>query len=211
MKVAVYLRVSKDEQTLENQRLVLQEVARLRGWDIVAEYTDHGISGTKGREARPGYRRMLRDAGYKSFDLIAVWSVDRLSRSSLELHHFLAELHGYDVGLYIHQQQLDTSTPAGKALFQMMGVFAELERAMIVERVRAGMDRARSEGKRIGRARVGQEIEDEIRSELAKGTGICKTARLVGVGVKTVQRVKHGDKPSGRLVYTVIKGAGLLG
>jgi len=123
-------------------------------------------------------------------DLVAAWSVDRLGRSLQQLLSFLSELHAKGVDLYLHQQGVDTSTPAGKALFQMLGVFAEFERAMIVERIRAGLRRAVAEGKRLGRPRVSSEVESAIRRELAKGRGIHAVAQAVGVGAGTVQRVR---------------------
>jgi DNA invertase Pin-like site-specific DNA recombinase len=126
----------------------------------------------------------------KEVDLVAAWSVDRLGRSLQELVALLGELRAKGVDLYLHQQGLDTSTPAGKAMFQMLGVFAEFERAMIVERVRAGLRRARAQGKRLGRPRVGEKVEAAIRRELAKGRGIHAVARAVGVGAGTVQRVR---------------------
>jgi DNA invertase Pin-like site-specific DNA recombinase len=126
----------------------------------------------------------------KEVDLVAAWSVDRLGRSLQELVALLGELRAKGVDLYLHQQGLDTSTPAGKAMFQMLGVFAEFERAMIVERVQAGLQRARAQGKTLGRPRVGEKVEAAIRRELAKGRGIHAVARAVGVGAGTVQRVR---------------------
>jgi DNA invertase Pin-like site-specific DNA recombinase len=117
-------------------------------------YKDHGISGAKGRDKRPGFDALCRDATKRQFDVIMAWSVDRLGRSLQDLVGFLSELHTLGIDLFLHQQGLDTTTPAGKAMFQMMGVFAEFERAMIQERVRAGLARARSEGKRLGRPRI---------------------------------------------------------
>lgn len=117
------------------------------------------------------------------------WSVDRLGRSLQHLLEFLGEIHAKGVGLYLHQQGVDTTTPAGKALFQMCGVFAEFERAMIQERVKAGLDRARAQGKRLGRPCVPARIESQIRSSRRKGSGIKKIAREVGCGVGTVHRV----------------------
>jgi DNA invertase Pin-like site-specific DNA recombinase len=104
---------------------------------------------------------------------------------------FLDELHAKGVDLYLHQQGLDTSTPAGKAMFQMLGVFSEFERAMIVERGKAGLSRARSQGKRLGRRPVGTDVVDRIREELATGAGILKTAKALRLGTGTVHRVKR--------------------
>lgn len=189
-RVAVYVRVSTDEQTTVNQQRELEAVAKRHGWRVVEVFNDHGISGRQGREKRPGFDRMLRGVTRKDFDLVAAWSVDRLGRSLQQLLSFLGELHAKGVDLYLHQQGVDTSTPAGKALFQMLGVFAEFERAMIVERIRAGLRRAVAEGKRLGRPRVSSEVESAIRRELAKGRGIHAVARVVSVGAGTVQRVR---------------------
>jgi DNA invertase Pin-like site-specific DNA recombinase len=117
------------------------------GCDIVKVYKDHGISGAKGRDKRPAFNALHRDATKRQFDMVMAWSVDRLGRSLQDLITFLSELHALGIDLFLHQQGLDTTTPAGKAMFQMLGVFAEFERAMIQERVRAGLRRARSEGK----------------------------------------------------------------
>jgi DNA invertase Pin-like site-specific DNA recombinase len=122
--------------------------------------------------------------------MIAAWSVDRLGRSLQDLVAFLSEIKGAGVDLYLHQQAIDTSTPAGRALFQMMGVFAEFERAMIRERVKAGIARAKAKGQRFGRPRIEAEVEEYIRDQLRRGTGILRTARLAGVGSGTVQRVR---------------------
>jgi DNA invertase Pin-like site-specific DNA recombinase len=191
-RVAVYARVSTDEQTVANQQRELQAAADRHGWQITATFTDEGISGTKGRDKRPGFDLLCRGITRKEFDLVAAWSVDRLGRSLQDLVAFLAELHAKGIDLYLHQQGLDTGTPAGKAMFQMMGVFAEFERAMIVERVKSGIARARSQGKPLGRPRLSASQERRIRDLLAVGTGILKTARTVGCGVSAVQRIKRG-------------------
>jgi DNA invertase Pin-like site-specific DNA recombinase len=119
------------------------------------------------------------------------WSVDRLGRSLQDLVKFLSEIHSLKVDLYLHQQGLDTTTPAGKAMFQMMGVFAEFERAMIQERVRAGLARARAEGKQLGRPRVDEKTQNAIRSALQRKPrpGILKLAKELNVGTSTVQRI----------------------
>lgn len=189
-RVALYLRVSTSEQTVENQRRELEAVAARHGWDIVAVFRDEGISGAKGRDRRPGYQRLCQSIARREFDQVAAWSVDRLGRSLQDLVGFLGELHAKRVDLYLHQQGIDTGTPAGKAMFQMMGVFAEFERAMIVERVKAGLARARAQGKRLGRPLLAADKERVVRRLLSKGTGIVKTARMAGVGVSAVQRIK---------------------
>ncbi|MGA8756400.1 MAG: recombinase family protein [Stellaceae bacterium] len=189
-RVALYLRVSMDGQTIENQRCELQAVAERHGWDIVAEYCDEGVSGAKGRDRRPGYDQLCRGIARREFDVVASWSVDRLGRSLQHLVAFLGEIHGKGIDLYLHVQGLDTGTPAGRAMFQMLGVFREFERAMIVERVKAGLGGARSQGKRLGRPMLSDNKQQRVRNLLAAGTGIVKTAHIVGCGVSVVQRLK---------------------
>ena len=179
------------EQTVENQQRELEAVAERHGWNVVAVFTDAGISGTKGRDKRPGYDCLCRGIARREFDQVSAWSVDRLGRSLQELVAFLGELHAKGVDLYLHQQGIDTGTPAGKAMFQMMAVFAEFERAMIVERVKAGLSRARSQGKRLGRRPVSTDVVEHIRAQLATGAGILKTAKALRVGTGTVHRVKR--------------------
>jgi DNA invertase Pin-like site-specific DNA recombinase len=191
--VALYLRVSTDDQTVENQRQALTEACERRGWRVAAEYIDAGISGAKGRGDRPGFDRLHKAIVRGKFDVVAAWSVDRLGRSLQDLVTFLGELHGAGCDLYLDRQGVDTSTPAGKAMFQMLGVFAEFERSLIVERVRAGIARAKREGTRSGKAfgrpKISAEREDAVRASLAAGAGIRKTARLLGTGNATVARI----------------------
>jgi DNA invertase Pin-like site-specific DNA recombinase len=196
-RIALYLRVSTTGQTVENQRRELQAVAKRHGWTVVAIFKDEGVSGTKGRDQRPGFDQLCQGIARRDFDQVAAWSVDRLGRSLQGLVGFLAELHAKGVDLYLHQQGIDTSTPAGKAMFQMMGVFAEFERAMIVERVKSGLARARSQGKRLGRPPLLPDKERAVRRLLSKGTGILKAARTAGVGVSAVQRIKATMRASG--------------
>jgi len=188
-KVALYSRVSTDRQTTENQLMELRAVAERHGWVIVDEYIDSGVSGAKGRDQRPEFDRLLKDAARKKFALIASWSVDRLGRSLQDLVAFLSEIHAKKVDLYLHQQGMDTTTPAGKALFQMMGVFAEFERAMIQERVKAGLERARAQGKQLGRPTVSAGVEVRIDEMSGKGLSKITIAKTLGVGVSVVQRV----------------------
>jgi DNA invertase Pin-like site-specific DNA recombinase len=189
-RAAIYLRVSTTNgQTTENQHRELAAVARRSGWQVVHTFEDAGISGAKGRDQRPGFDAMMKAATRRQFDLIAAWSVDRLGRSLQHLVHFLSDLQSLGIDLYLHQQYVDTTTPSGRALFQMMGVFAEFERAMIRERVNAGLARARSNGKVLGRPKVKPAVEQRIRHLRAQGMGILKIGRTLGVGTGTVQRV----------------------
>ena len=196
MKCAVlYLRVSTTDQTTANQERELREVAGRMGCEIVRVYKDHGISGAKRRDGRPEFDRLLRDAAQRKFDMAMAWSVDRLGRSLQDLVGFLSELHALHIDLFLHQQGLDTTTPSGKAIFQMMGVFAEFERAMIAERVRAGLKRAEDEGKRLGRPRIAPELEKRILAALndrkRTGEGVRGIAKRFGVDPSTVQRISR--------------------
>src|SRR5262249_29767298 len=151
-RVAIYVRVSTDGQSVVNQELELDQVADRHGWNVVEVYRDAGVSGT--RTEQPAFGRMLKAVTRREGAMGAAWSGDRLGRSLQHLIGLLAEFKAKGVDLYLHQQGLDTSTPAGKAMFQMLGVFAEFERAMIVERINAGLKRARAAGKRLGQPRV---------------------------------------------------------
>jgi len=192
-RVALYARVSTDKQSTENQLRELREVAVRMEWEVVGEYVDHGISGAKSRKDRPRLDALLKGVARKEFDLVAAWSVDRLGRSLIDLVELLQELHSMGTDLYLHQQGVNTTTPAGKALFGMMGVFAEFERGMIRERVTAGLARARKNGTKsgnaIGRPTVSAEVEDRIRALRADGLGMLRIAKEVGCGVSVVQRV----------------------
>jgi DNA invertase Pin-like site-specific DNA recombinase len=195
MKRAVlYLRVSTLDQTTANQERELREVASRIGCEIVKVYKDHGISGAKGRDKRPAFDALCQDATRRRFNIVMAWSVDRLGRSLQDLIGFLSELHSLGIDLFLHQQGLDTTTPSGKAMFQMLGVFAEFERAMIQERVRAGLSRAKAEGKRLGRPPIPAETERAVRLALKKKNrpGLRKIAAVIGVGVGTVQRISRG-------------------
>ena len=190
-RAALYMRVSTDQQTTANQEIELREIAKRSGWEIVEVYQDQGISGAKGRDKRPGFDAMCKDAARRKFDVVMAWSVDRLGRSLQDLVAFLSELHALGIDLFLHQQGIDTTTPAGKAMFQMMGVFAEFERTMIRDRVNAGLARARAQGKILGRPKINAETEAAIRKSLQEsGLGIRKLAVQHGVGTGTVQRIK---------------------
>jgi DNA invertase Pin-like site-specific DNA recombinase len=188
-RVALYLRVSTQDQRTDNQLRELTAVAERANWQVIGTFTDTGISGAKGRKDRPAFDKLLKAVTRREVDLVAAWSVDRLGRSLTDLLSFLGELHAKSCDLYLHQQGLDTSTPAGRAMFQMMGVFAEFERAIIRERVVAGLARAKAEGKVLGRPTVGETTEAEIRRLRATGMGIQRIAHTLSVGVSVVQRV----------------------
>src|SRR5215472_14826089 len=193
-RAAIYLRVSTLDQTTANQERELREIAGRTGCEVVKVYKDHGISGTRGRDRRPAFDKLCRDAAKRQFDLVMAWSVDRLGRSLKDLVGFLSELHALKIDLFLHQQGLDTMTPAGKAVFQMLGVFAEFERSIIQERVRAGLKRARSEGKRLGRPPLAPALVKRIRKALNKPgrtEGVRRIAARFGVDPSTVQRISR--------------------
>ena len=191
-RVAIYARTSTDKnQTVENQLRQLNEVAARLGWTIVHVYTDEGISGTKGRDRRPAFDNLMRGITRREFELVAVWSVCRLGRSLQDLVGLLGELQARNVGLYSHTQALDTTTPSGRMMFGMVSVFAEFERAMIRDRVLAGLARTRAKGTRLGRPPMSDQKVELIRAMLAAGTGIRETARRSKAGTASVLRVKH--------------------
>ena len=190
-RAVFYLRVSTIDQTTANQERELRAIAERMSCEVVKVYKDHGISGAKGRNGRPAFDALCRDAARRQFDVIMAWSVDRLGRSLQDLIGFLSEIHALGIDLFLHQQGLDTTTPAGKAMFQMMGVFAEFERAMIQERVRAGLARARGEGKRLGRPPIASELQRRILDARAGGLSVRKTAAKFGIDPSTVQRLSR--------------------
>src|SRR5262245_11180431 len=207
-RVTIYPRVSTDDkgQSTENQKAALEAWARNAGHTIAKRYEDLGISGAKGRDKRPDFDAMLKDAVRREFDILVVWSSDRLGRSLKNLVEVLETIRDTGCGLYIHTQAVDTTTPAGRALFGMLGIFAEFEHEMIRERIKAGMANikeklardgkftARVSGKvraRLGRPAPKAEKIERARQELAKGLGIIKVAKEVGLGVGTVHRLKR--------------------
>src|SRR4051812_13369516 len=190
-RVALYARVSTVGQTVENQIRELEAVGERLGWEIVERYIDQGVSGAKGREQRPALDSLLKAVIRGEVDVVAAWSVDRLGRSLQDLVGLLNELRARGVDLYLHQQGLDTGTPSGRAMYQMLGVFAEFERAIIVERIKAGMARARAQGKAITRPPVDQGTIERMRYLRSEGGGshsVRWIAEEVGVSVGAVQK-----------------------
>ena len=153
-RAAIYVRVSTDKQTVENQVTALRQIAERRGWEVVEQYSDAGISGAKGRDGRPGLDQMLKDASRREFDVIMAWSIDRVGRSLIDLLSTIQTLEACGVDLYLDQQSIDTTTPAGKLMFQVCGAFAEFERSMIRQRIHAGLKRAVAQGTQLGRPRT---------------------------------------------------------
>lgn len=190
MKRAVlYLRVSTLDQTTANRERELHEVAARAGWEVMKVYRDNGSSGAKGRDNRSAFDALHKAAARREFDIVMAWSVDRLGRSLKDLVNFLEELRSLNVDLFLKTQGIDTTSPSGKAMFGMLSVFADFERSIIQERVRAGLARAKGEGKVLGRPKIGADVETAIRATRAAGTGMIKAAKMHGVGVGTVQRI----------------------
>jgi DNA invertase Pin-like site-specific DNA recombinase len=189
-RAALYVGVSTDRQTVENQVAALTKVAEARGSQIVETFNDAGISGAKGRTDRPGLDQMLKDAQRGSFDVVMVWAIDRIGRSLVDLLNTIEGLKECGVDLYLDQQAIDTTTPSGKLMLQMTGAFAEFERAMIQARIHAGLRRAVANGRKLGRPLNDPDAIDKARLALGDGLGINRVAKLVGLSNGTVQRIK---------------------
>lgn len=197
-RAAIYARVSTNDQTTENQLLGLQQIAERRGWTVVEVYSDNGVSGAKSRAKRPALDRLLKDASRRKFDIVMCWAIDRLGRSLADLLSTIQHLESCGVDLYLDQQNIDTTTPMGRLVFQITGAFAEFERGMIRERVKAGLQRAKARGQRLGRPKVDAAMEAAVRTLLDSGKGIIKTARTLGIGNSTVERIRDELADVGR-------------
>ena len=190
MKAVIYSRVSTNDQTVDNQLKILREVAEKKGLEVVQEISDEGISGAKGRDERDGFNELIKGSIQKEWDIILVWDVSRLGRSLQHLVSFLDDIHSAKCDLYIHQSGLDTSTASGKMMFQMIGVFSEFERSMIRERVIAGQQRAKAEGKHIGRkTNVNEGTLNAVKHLRENNVPIKRIAKNLKIGVGTVYKI----------------------
>ena len=188
-KVVIYSRVSTKDQNCENQIQLLKQIVENNNWDLVDLYVDVGISGSKGRESRKEFDRLNKDMVRRKFNRILVWDISRLGRSLQHLVEFLNEVNSIGCNLYIHQSGLDTSTPNGKMMFQMIGVFSEFEREMISERVKLGLERVKSKGQRLGRPnKVNSKMIDEMNNLKNIGWSYGKISEHLGVSKMTVSR-----------------------
>ena len=187
------MRVSTNNghQTTENQRRELEAIAKRSGWEIVATFEDK-ISGSKGRDQRPGLDALMKGATKREFDMVPAWSVDRLGRSLPHLVQLFSEFQALGVDIYLHQHAVDSSTPAGRALLQMSGVFAEFGKAMLQERVATGLARAKAEGKTLGRPRAKGATDAAILRLRDKGMGMIAIGKKLGCGTGRVQEVLRG-------------------
>jgi len=189
-RAVIYSRVSTNEQTVENQLRVLREVAEKRGLEVVREISDEGISGAKGRDERQGFDELIKGSVKNEWDIILVWDVSRLGRSLKHLVSFLEDIQSAHCDMYIHQSGIDTSTASGKMMFGMLSVFSEFERSMIRERVIAGQQRAKSEGKHIGRpTNVNDGIINAVYQLRQNNVPISRIAKDLQIGVGTVYKI----------------------
>ena len=192
MRVALYARVSTlNGQHPEMQLADLREYASRRGWEIAGEYVDEGVSGSK--ESRPELNRLMGDSHRRQFDMVLVWKIDRFGRSLKHLVNALADLDSYGVAFASLQDNLDLSTPSGRLMFQIIGAMAEFERALIQERVKAGLHNARRNGKQLGRPRRVVD-NDLVGSMRAQGHSLRDIAEKLGVGYGTVRMRLAGDE-----------------
>ncbi|QNI31402.1 recombinase family protein [Alloacidobacterium dinghuense] len=196
-RAALYMRVSTVDQNPQNQSIELREFARLRGYEIVQEYCDHGISGTKVR--RPALDQLLKDAHRRKFDAVLVWSCDRLARSTKHFLQVLDELNELGIQFLSQREAIDSEGPLGRAIVVIISAIAELERSLIVERVRAGMRRAKLEGRRIGRAPLDVDRHSLVRDRLA-GMSLTHTAQKYGVSRASVVRMVREAQTSNEVV-----------
>ena len=193
-KVVIYGRTSTDKQQVENQLNQLREVSNKNDWEIVDEYIDQGYSGSLGRDKRPSFDRLLKDSVRGKFDVILVWDISRLGRSLQDLISFLNDVQSKNIDLYIHRQGIDTTTPTGKMMFQMIGIFSEFERDLIRDRVRSGMENAKKNGTKSGRS-IGRpsNVNDSTRSTiielLDRGLSKTKISKTLGIGVGTLYKL----------------------
>ena len=198
-RVCLYGRVSKSSQSVEWQITELEIVAARNDWEIVDRYIDHGISGSKGRQDRPQLDRMMKDSTKRKFDVVMVWSIDRLGRSLQNLIEILNDLNAKNVDLYFDQQSIDSTTPTGKLMFSLIGAFAEFEKSIIKERVISGLEnwKRKNPDKKLGRpSNLTPEMESKILEMRSRNVGINKISKACGVGVQTIYKVLQNDNPT---------------
>jgi DNA invertase Pin-like site-specific DNA recombinase len=189
MKAAIYVRVSTVDQHSENQLLELRRYAEARGWTAV-EYVDHGITGTK--DSRPALDRLVKDARRRKFDVVVAWKLDRLGRNLKHLITLLDDLQALGIAFVSLGEGIDATTPAGKLQMHILGAMAEFERGRIVERVRAGLARAKAQGKRLGRQPYAITSE---RFEAVDHLSLRDAATALGVSRSVVHRWRLSRKP----------------
>ena len=188
MNVAIFVRVSTQRQTTENQLLELYEVCERNDWTVVEEYNET-VSGTKGQSDREELNRMMIDASRRKFEKVVVWSVDRIGRDMKHLVSVLSQMKDLNVDLYSYKQGIDTSTTMGSSFFYMVGIFAELENNMRRERQIVGIRRALDNGAKFGRkSKLNDVTISAISSMRDEGQSIRKIAKELNLGVGTVHK-----------------------
>ena len=190
-RIAFYIRVSKEEQTAENQMLELTRLAELEQWKDITVFEDEGITGSLGREARPGFDELLNRAARGHFDIVAAWSLDRLGREPADVFELakLASRKGFTI--YLHKDRIDTGTAAGELFFTIMAGMAKFERRRLQERVKAGLERARAQGKTLGRPVIQDpELISRVKTlRIENNYGIKRIAKETNIAVGTVYRL----------------------
>jgi DNA invertase Pin-like site-specific DNA recombinase len=189
-KAVIYARVSTKNQTVENQLQALREAAQRQGWYITTELTDEAISGSKGRRDRPGLDKLFDMIAKRDVDVVLCWALDRLGRSLQDLIALMNDMNAKGVDLYCHTQNIDTTTSGGRLLFSIMGSIAQFEREIIKERINAGLNRARAEGKKLGRpSNVNANTAVAAKLLREKGASIGDIAKNLKIGVGSVYKV----------------------
>ncbi len=188
-RVALYARVSTTDQSTESQLLDLRRYTRERGWNIYKEYCDNGVSGTK--DSRPALNGLMDDAKKRRFDVVLVWRFDRFARSTKHLILALEEFKNLGVDFVSFQENIDTSSPLGSAIFTIISAVAQLERDIIAERVKAGLRRAKENGKKLGRPRA-EVSKGEIYRLHSHGLSLRKIATQLNISKSTVARYLKG-------------------
>lgn len=190
MKAAIYARVSTTQQCVDNQLFELREVVRRQHWDVTVELIDHGISGAKGKDHRPGFERLHYMIRRREIDVVCAWSIDRLGRSIQHLTALMGELQVNGIDLYVHQQAINTATPAGRMVFGVFSALGEYERELIRERINAGLARARAEGKKLGRpSNVNESVITSVKLLRERGCSIHNIAKQLRIGVGTTSKI----------------------
>jgi len=196
-KVAIYARVSTDKQSTEMQLAEMRAHADRAGWIVTAEYIDEGISGGSTKK-RPAYNAMMAAARRREFKILLIWKLDRLARSLRDLITTIDELAAWDVDLVAAGAQIDTTTPQGRLMYQIVGAMAEFERELIRERVRAGLAHAKAKGVALGRPGADKVKIREARQWVARGTSIREAERRAGLGEGVLRkRISHAKKQKG--------------
>lgn len=194
-KVVIYGRVSITEQTIDNQIVFLKRIVKQNQWDLIDIYIDDGISGSKGRDKRPEFDRLCKDMVRRKFNKILVWDVSRLGRSLQHLVEFLNDAQSVNCHLYIHQSGLDTSTPSGRMMFQMVVVFSEFERSMISERIKLGLQRVKLDGKSLGHPKkINDVVKKEIINLVNNGWSLSKVANHLNLSRMSIHRILSQHK-----------------